>query len=74
MKGDSGNTLERAWCDECGCGIWIRSPAQKPDMTMLKAGLYEPGDIPNPTMENWLKNKEPWETPATGTQRTAMEN
>lgn len=36
-------------------------------------GLFEPGDIPNPTMENWLKNMEPWETPAKGTQKTAQE-
>lgn len=37
------------------------------------AGLFEPGDIPNPTMENWLKNMESWETPAKGTQKTAQE-
>lgn len=94
MQGDSGNWIERAWCDECGCGLWIK-PSTKPDMTCLKAGkyrassliptelpghghqvehvagLFQPGEIPNPTMENWLKNKEPWETPATGTQRTS---
>ncbi len=37
-------------------------------------GLFNPGQIPNPTMENWLKNLEPWETPATGTKRTALNN
>lgn len=37
------------------------------------AGLFEPGDIPNPTMENWLKNMELWETPAKGTKKTAQE-
>jgi hypothetical protein len=60
MTADSGNTIERAWCDECGCGLWIK-PSTKPDMTFLKAGLFDPGEIPNPTMENWLKNIEPWE-------------
>lgn len=110
MNGESGNPMERAWCDECGCGLWIRSPVKKPDMTNLKAGmqdcghhrfmpcmikdcnisggkfeghvliyagcsgLFKPGEIPNPTMENWLKNLEPWETPATGTKRTALNN
>jgi hypothetical protein len=38
QNADSGNPMERAWCDECGCGIWIRSPEQMPDLTFLKAG------------------------------------
>ncbi|KAF2480854.1 Mss4-like protein [Neohortaea acidophila] len=70
MQGESGNTITRAWCDECGCGLWIK-PSTKPDMTCLKGGLFRPHEIPNPTMENWLRNKEPWETPAKGTQRTS---
>lgn len=70
-KSESGNDMERAWCDDCGCGIWMKS-SFKPDMTFLKAGLFQPGEIPNPSMENWLKNKEPWETPASGTKRTSQ--
>lgn len=38
---------------------------------MCATGLFQPHEIPNPTMENWLRNKEPWETPAKGTQRTS---
>lgn len=105
MKADSGNSITRGWCDECGCGLWIKPPS-KPEMTCLKAGellsrslslgkhlrevdlmlavgqnmlivgltlraigLFQPHTIPNPTMENWLKNKEPWETPVKGTKR-----
>ncbi|KAI1617403.1 hypothetical protein EDD36DRAFT_480 [Exophiala viscosa] len=37
QNADSGNPMERAWCDECGCGIWIKSH-QMPDQTFLKAG------------------------------------
>ncbi|KAI1626542.1 Mss4-like protein [Exophiala viscosa] len=73
QNADSGNPMERAWCDECGCGIWIKSH-QMPDQTFLKAGLFNPGEIPNPTMENWLKNLEPWETPAKGTKRAVQLN
>ncbi|KAK6075354.1 hypothetical protein SCUP234_07800 [Seiridium cupressi] len=73
LKADSGNDMERAWCDECGTGIWIRQ-LKDSDMTNLKAGLFNPKDIPNPTMENWLKNLEAWETPAKGTDRTSQEN
>jgi len=72
-KADSGTEMERAWCDECGCGIWIKT-AEFPDSTFLKAGLFNPGEIPNPSMENWLKNIEPWETPAKGTKRAVEYN
>lgn len=41
MDAESGNPMERAWCDECGCGLWIRSPKRKPGMTNLKAGMEE---------------------------------
>lgn len=27
----------------------------------ISQGLFNSWDIPNPTMENWLKNMEPWE-------------
>lgn len=98
VKADSGNDMERAWCDGCGAGIWIKQ-LNSPEKTNLKAGnyvtpeelrfsrdydnlklivqtlgLFEPGDIPNPTMENWLKNIEEWETPAKGTKRTSQVN
>jgi hypothetical protein len=37
QKADSGTDMERAWCDECGCGIWIKSQGM-PELTFLKAG------------------------------------
>jgi hypothetical protein len=54
MNAESGNSMERAWCDECGCGIWLKS-ISNPSQTYFKAGLFEQGEIPNPTMENWMK-------------------
>lgn len=39
MKGDKGKDMERAWCDECGCGIWIR-PGGDTEKMFLKAGKY----------------------------------
>lgn len=41
-------------------GLWICS-LDHPESRNLKAGLFEPGSVPEPTTENWLKNKEPWE-------------
>lgn len=72
MNADSGNPMERAWCDNCGCGIWLKS-AKNPEQTYFKAGLFEHGEIPQPTMENWMKNMEKWEQPATGTKRQAFD-
>ena len=40
----------------------------------MSLGLFQPEDIPNPTMENWLKNKQPWESLASGTKRTSDVN
>jgi len=39
MKADSGTDMERAWCDNCGCGIWIRRP-EDAERTYLKAGTF----------------------------------
>ncbi|PIA94599.1 hypothetical protein CB0940_08168 [Cercospora beticola] len=72
MNAESGNPMERAWCDECGCGIWLKA-TKSPETTYFKAGLFEHGEIPQPTMENWMKNMEKWEQPALGTKRQAYD-
>ena len=33
-------------------------------------GLFNPGEIPKPTMENYLSNMEEWETPVEVTKRS----
>ncbi|EME40114.1 hypothetical protein DOTSEDRAFT_28029 [Dothistroma septosporum NZE10] len=76
VKADSGNTMERAWCNNCGAGIWIRQieeEGKEPERTNLKAGLFERQEVCGPTMENWMKNMMPWETPAKGTKRQAVD-
>lgn len=58
MNAESGNPMERAWCDNCGCGLWLRpslKDGKEPEKTFFKAGLFEHGEIPTPTMENWMK-------------------
>lgn len=42
------------------------------DRDVSVIGLFQPGEIPNPSMENWLRNKETWETPASGTKRASQ--
>lgn len=55
MKADSGATQERAFCEQCGAGIWIRKIDDKTEKTNLKAGLFERSEICGPSMENWMK-------------------
>lgn len=38
-KAESGQEMERAWCDECGSGIWLKRSSD-PSMTYLKAGEF----------------------------------
>lgn len=38
VEAESGNQMERTWCDNCGCGLWIRNVTKTPEMTNLKAG------------------------------------
>ena len=47
--------MRREWCDECGCGLFIK-PSTKPDMTGVKAGLFDPKDVPAPTHEVFLQD------------------
>lgn len=42
-------------------GLWIAS-SDAPGGRNLKAGLFKQGEVPAPTTENWLKNKEEWES------------
>jgi hypothetical protein len=41
---------------------------------LIATGLFNPGEIPNPTHENWLKNMELWESPARGTKYVSDNN
>ena len=49
--------MKRQWCSECGCGLFIK-PSTKPEMTGVKAGLFDPKDVPAPTHEVFLQDMQ----------------
>ena len=56
---DSGNTLQRAFCPECGSPIYSRR-AHAPEMTVLKVGsLDAPVDL-KVVMNIWTRSARPW--------------
>ena len=42
-------------------GLWIQ-PGESGDQVFVKAGLFNPGDVPPPSMETFTKDMESWET------------
>jgi hypothetical protein len=56
---DSGNTLQRAFCPDCGSPIFTRR-ANAPEMTVLKVGsLDAPVDL-KVVMNIWTRSARPW--------------
>jgi hypothetical protein len=56
---DSGNTLMRAFCPDCGSPIYSRR-ANAPQMTVLKVGsLDAPVDL-KVVMNIWTRSARPW--------------
>ncbi|WWD18818.1 hypothetical protein CI109_103273 [Kwoniella shandongensis] len=68
VVGIKGMDMVRAWCDECGSGLWI-SPGGDPSKRYFKAGLFNPGDLPKPTFETFTKDMESWEQTAESTKQ-----
>lgn len=57
--GDSGETLNRYFCPNCGAGIYSE-PEAIPDLTMLKAGTLDDTSWVNPTMEIYCDSSQGW--------------
>lgn len=57
-KTDSGNPLERWFCEACGCPIYSRTSALKGKL-VIKMGLFD--EIPKASAEWYCKNKQGWE-------------
>ncbi|KAI9632831.1 uncharacterized protein MKK02DRAFT_41143 [Dioszegia hungarica] len=68
VKGVDGENMIRA----CGLYIMPESRAEKgpsffkAGAKLMFVGLFNPGDVPTPTMETFTKDMESWETTARG--------
>ncbi|CAF1420769.1 unnamed protein product [Adineta steineri] len=58
---DSGVTIERSFCGNCGSSIYGLSP-NRPGMWVVRYGLFN--EIPEPSMEIYCKDRPSWSKPA----------
>jgi hypothetical protein len=59
VRGDSGKSIHRTFCPECGSSIADEADAL-PDMVMLSAGtLDDPGWV-KPAMQIFCDSAQPW--------------
>jgi hypothetical protein len=57
--GDSGNSLTRHFCVECGSPLYTSSP-RHPKVYYLKAGCLDDPTAVRVTHQNWVKSRVPW--------------
>ncbi|RSH84054.1 hypothetical protein EHS25_005299 [Saitozyma podzolica] len=58
-EGLSGGEVYRYFCGTCGSGIYTGLEAGSP--AFVKAGLFDIGDIPKPSVELFCRNLAAWE-------------
>ena len=57
----SGNTVERYFCGDCGSPIYSAIPSQ-PDTLFLKTGTLDDTASFKPQFHVWCDSKQPWVT------------
>jgi hypothetical protein len=56
---DSGNTVERYFCENCGSPIYSVIPGQ-PDMLFLKSGTMDDTSAFTPQFHAWCDTRQNW--------------
>ncbi|PYH85269.1 hypothetical protein BO82DRAFT_429295 [Aspergillus uvarum CBS 121591] len=56
-----GRSLDRYFCDTCGCPIMYRSESVLPGKSLLMLGIFP--EIPKPVAEVWTKRRPDWLSP-----------
>jgi hypothetical protein len=56
---DSGNTLTRYFCSECGSPLFTSSPVH-PDRVYVKGGALDDPSLVRPGTQRWLRSRVPW--------------
>ena len=67
-RGDSGKTLQRRFCPECGSAITTDVEVM-PDLTIVMAGTLDDASWVKPTMEIYCSSAQPWVSLAGERQR-----
>jgi|SRR5215475_5005315 len=59
-KADSGNTLSRGFCPECGASLFGKTSAM-PDLAMITAGSLDDPSLYKPTLDIFTASAQPWD-------------
>jgi hypothetical protein len=59
-KADSGNTLSRGFCPECGARLFGKASAM-PDLAMITAGSLDDPTQYTPQMDIFISSAQPWD-------------
>jgi len=68
LKADSGRTMRRGFCSECGSPVSIRRP-ETPLIEFLQAASLDDPSKFDPTCEVWVSSADPWHTIHSATQK-----
>ena len=59
-KGDSGNTVSRGFCPECGARVFGKSSGM-PEMAIILAGSLDDPSWYRPAMDFYTSSAQPWD-------------
>lgn len=60
VKAESGNTLSRGFCPECGSRLFAKTSAM-PDLGMITASTLDNPSLYQPTMDIFTASAQPWD-------------
>ena len=59
-KADSGNTVSRGFCSDCGSLLFVKESAA-PDIIVITAGSLDDPSRYSPTGDLWTSSAQPWD-------------
>ena len=71
-KADSGNTLSRGFCPECGSSLLEKTSAM-PDLEMITAGSLDDPSLYKPTLDIFTSSAQPWDHMQSGTGQVSQD-
>ena len=57
---DSGNTVTRAFCPQCGSMLFLRVSA-RPDLVAIRAGTLDDPSVFRPEADIFVRSAQPWD-------------
>lgn len=58
-KADSGQTMQRAFCPQCGSPLFLRNPAREGGIVLYAGSLDDPS-VYEPSRDIYVSSAQPW--------------